>query len=78
MKLADVDEGALGIELAAGSVGRVERVHRAHVPVPVLQLRCLVCYTIYTVIQEQLLVAVTVLGKPKKRQCKRLSLIVIE
>ena len=38
MKLADVDEGALGIELAAGSVGRVERVHRAHVPVPVLQL----------------------------------------
>ena len=42
MKLADVDEGALGIELAAGSVGRVERVHRAHVPVPVLQLGCLV------------------------------------
>ena len=42
VKLAEVDEGALCIELAARSVGRVERVHRAHIPVPVLQLGCLV------------------------------------
>ena len=37
MKLADVDEGPLGIELAAGSVRCAKRVHRAHVSFPVLQ-----------------------------------------